>query len=89
MDYCGIGILEVMWKVVASILNLPLTASIAYHNFLHGLRAGYSIGTTTFVAKLIKKLAALREELLYMIFLDLHKVYDALDRSICLEILEG
>ena len=24
-----------------------------------------------------------------MIFLDLHKAYDALDRSICLEILEG
>ena len=24
-----------------------------------------------------------------MIFLDLHKVYDALDRSRCLEILEG
>ena len=31
----------------------------------------------------------MREEVLYMIFLDLHKVYDALDRSRCLEILEG
>ena len=29
------------------------------------------------------------EEFLYMIFLDLHKAYDALDRSRCLEILEG
>ena len=32
---------------------------------------------------------ALREEVLYMIFLDLHKAYDALDRSRCLKILEG
>ena len=32
---------------------------------------------------------ALREEVLSMIFLDLHKAYDALDRSRCLEILEG
>ena len=40
-------------------------------------------------AKLLQQLAALREEVLYMIFLDLHKVYDALERSRCLEILEG
>ena len=32
---------------------------------------------------------ALKEELLYLIFLDLHKTHDALDRSKCLEILEG
>ena len=31
----------------------------------------------------------MREEVLYVIFLDLHKAYDALDRSRCLEILEG
>ena len=31
----------------------------------------------------------MREEVLYAIFLDLHKAYDALDRSRCLEILEG
>ena len=30
----------------------------------------------------------MREEVLYVIFLDLHKAYDALDRSRCLEILE-
>ena len=45
--------------------------------------------TTTLEAKLIQQLAATREELLYMIFLDLHKAYDALDRDRCLEILEG
>ena len=32
---------------------------------------------------------ALREEFLYAIFLDLHKAYYVLDRSRCLEILEG
>ena len=31
----------------------------------------------------------MREEVLYMIFLYLHKAYDALDSSRCLEILEG
>ena len=31
----------------------------------------------------------MREEVLYVIFLDLHKAYEALDRSRSLEILEG
>ena len=88
-DYWGIGLVEVMWKVVAAILNRRFTASITYHNFLHGFRADHGTGTATLEAKLLQKLVALREEVLYVIVLDLHKAYDALDRSRCLEILEG
>ena len=87
-DYRGIGLVEVMWKVVADILNCRFTASISYHDFLHGFRAGRGTGTTTLEAKLLQQLVALREEVLYVIFLDL-KAYDALDRSRCLKILEG
>ena len=36
----------------------------------------------------LQKIAALREAVLYAIFLDLQKAYDALDRSRCLNILE-
>ena len=78
-----------MWKVVVAILNRSFTASITYHNFLHGFRAGRSTGTTTLESKLLHHLVALRKEVLNVIFLDLHKAYDALDRSICLDILEG
>ena len=81
--------MEVMWKVVAAISNCQFTASITYHNFLHEFRAGCDTGTAILESKLLQHLAALREEVLYVIFLDLHKVYDALDRSRCLEILEG
>ena len=38
---------------------------------------------------MLQKLAAMREEVLYVIFLDLQKAYDALDKERCLEILEG
>ena len=76
--YCGIGIMEVMWKVVAAILNLRPTASITFHNCLHGFRAGRSTGTATLDDKLLHQLAVLRELVLYVIFLDLHKAYDAL-----------
>ena len=70
-------------------LNRRFTASITYHNFLHGFRVGRGTGTATLEAKLLQQIAALREEVLYVIFLDLHKAYDVLDRSRCLIILEG
>ena len=77
-----------MWKVVAEIQNRRFTASINYHDFLHGFRTGCGSGTTTLEANLLQHLAALREEVLYVIILELHRAYDALDRSRCLEILE-
>ena len=88
IDYRGIGLVEVVWKVVVVILNCRLTASITYHIFLHGLWAGRGSGTTTFKAKLLHQLVAMREEVLHVIFLYLHKTYDNLDKDRCLEILE-
>ena len=56
--------MEVMWKVVAAILHRRLTASITYHDFLHGFWAGRGTGTATLEAKLLQKLEAMREEVL-------------------------
>ena len=44
-NYQGIGLVEVMWKVVAAILNRRYTASITYHDFLHGFQAVRGTGT--------------------------------------------
>ena len=57
--YFGIGLVEVMWKVVAAILNRRLTAYINYHEFLDGFWAGHGTGTTTLEAKLLHQLVAL------------------------------
>ena len=86
-DYRGIGLVEVMWKLVVVILNRRFTSSITFHDVFHVFRAGRGTGTATLEAKLIQQLAATREEVLYVIFLDLTKAYDALYRSRCLEIL--
>ena len=88
-DYRGIGLVEMVWKVVAAILNRHFTSSVTYHDALHGFRKGRGTGTATLEAKLLQQLAAMMEEILYVIFLDLTKAYDTLDRSRCLEILEG
>ena len=52
-DYRGIGLVEVMWKVVAVILNCRFTSSITFHDALHGVRAGRGMGTATLKAKLL------------------------------------
>ena len=87
--YWVIGLVEVMWKVVAVILNHRFTSSITYHDALHVFWAGRGTGTAILEAKLLQHLATMREEVLCVIFLDLTKAYDDLDRSRCLEILEG
>ena len=63
-DYHGIGLVVVVWKVVTEILNRRLTASITYHDYLHGFQAGRGTGTATLEAKLLQQLAATREEVL-------------------------
>ena len=88
-EYRGIGLVEVMWKVVEAILHCRLATSITYHDLLHGFLAGRGTGTATLEAKLLQQISDMRVEVMYVIFLDLHKAYDALDRSRNLEILEG
>ena len=63
--------------------------AIKLHDVLHGFREGRGTGTATLEAKLLQQLAVMREEALYVIFFDLTKAYDALDRSRTLEILKG
>ena len=77
-----------VWKAVVVILNRRFTASITYHDSLHGFRAGRGTGTATIEVELLLQVTAMREEVLHGIFLYLQKAYKALDRSRCLEILE-
>ena len=60
-DYQGIGLVEVVWEVVAAILNRRFTSSITYHDALHGFRTGCGTGNATLETKLLQQLAAMRE----------------------------
>ena len=79
--------MEVVWKAMEIIINRRFTASITYHDSLHVFWAGRGTGTATFEVDLLQQVAALREALLHPISLDLHKAYDALYRSRCLDIM--
>ena len=60
-----------------------------FHSVLHGFRTGCVTGNASLDSKLLQYLVSMREEVLYVIFLDMHKAYDALDRDRCMDILEG
>ena len=87
-DYCGIGLLEPMWKVCERIMDKRLNA-IDLHESLHGCRDRRGTGTAVIEAKLAQQLAHLEQVPFYGLFLDLKKAFDAMDRERCLMILEG
>ena len=88
-NYHGIGLFDVVWKAVTVLLNFCFATSITYHESLHGFWSGRGTGTTSLEIKLLQKVMAIREEALYIIFLDIHTVYYDLERSRLLDILEG
>ena len=88
-DYHGIDLMDVVWKVSMVIIKRRLITTISFHKMLHRFRKGFNISTTSLEAKLLQQLTSMRGEVLYTIILDLHKVYDALDRDRHLEILKS
>ena len=85
-DYRGIGLLEVVWKLLERVLVRQLE-EIELHDCLHGSRAKRGCGTGIMEAKLAQQLAFVERTPLYVIFVDLRKAYDAMDRGRCLKIL--
>ena len=73
--------MEVLWKKVMVILNHLLTMVIQFHDTLHGFHTGRGTGPASLGSKLLQHLMAMSEEVLYEIFLGLHKSYGALDCS--------
>jgi len=88
-EFRGIALLEIIYKLLSSIINRRLSETIVLDDALHGFRAGRGTGTAIMEAKLMAQLCCRLDEPLYMIFIDLKKAYDMLDRSQAMRILEG
>ena len=80
-DLRGIGLVEVLWKSILSLLNCQLRAAISFHDTLHGFRAGRGTGVSALESKILQQLTAISEAVLLEIFLDLWKDYNTLDRE--------
>ena len=86
-NFQGIVLVEVLWKAVASLLNCRLVSAIMFHDVLHWFRAGRGEGTAALKAKLLQYITAMREVVLFEVFLDLRKAYTALYQERSLDLL--
>ena len=75
--------------MITIIIDRPLAAAIHFYDVLNGLRKKWVTGNATLEVKLIKKITGMRQEVLYNIFIDIHKDYNVLDREQAMMILEG
>jgi hypothetical protein len=67
----GIGLLEIIWKTISSIIDSRIKAKVRFHTALHGFRPGGEMSSATIEAKLRIQLATIYQHPRYAIFLDL------------------
>jgi hypothetical protein len=87
-EFRGIALLEVIYKLVSSIINHRMQVGITFDDAVHEFRPGRGTGTAILEAKLLAQLQMRSDEPLYMVFMDLKKAYDTLDRMQALRILK-
>ena len=88
-EYRGIGLVDILWKVCAVVINCWLKSSGVLHKTLHGFRTWRGTGTATLEANLSQQLVGIAHKPLFQVFLDVRKAYYLLDRERCLELLRG
>ena len=86
-EYRGIALLDCLYKLVSCIVNKRLQNGITFDDGVHGFRRHRGTGTAVIEAKLQMQLHYRNGTPLYMVFLDISKAYDSLDRGRTLETL--
>ena len=77
----GIGVLEVIHKLVSAIINQRMSKVINFCKAIHGFRKKRGCFTAIGEAKMRMQRAACKGITLYQIYLDLRKAYDSVNRE--------
>ena len=77
--YPVVSILEVVWKVVGTVIYTRILKVVQFHNVLHGFHKGGGTGTKITELKLAKELASVDQDPLLLVLIDLRKDCDNLD----------
>ena len=88
-DTIGIRLLETLWKVVEVLINTRLRGILYIHYFLHGFRSMRGTGTAIMELNISQALDSIYQCPLFLVFLELWKAYDTVDRDRLFITLEG
>ena len=77
-----------MYKLVSSIINSRISAKVKLDDAIHSFRALRGTSTAIMEAKLLVQLCSQSDIPFFMVFLDLKKAYDMLDRFWAMEVLK-
>ena len=70
-----------LWKVVEAIINTSLWDSIQFHGVFHRFCAGRGMGTETMELNISQDLSSVDQYPLLVVFLELRKTYNTVDRG--------
>ena len=84
-DHRGINLFDALWKLIDIIMDTRLTAAIRLQEFLHGFVARKGTPTASIQVKLAQELASVEQEPLFLVFLDLRKAHNTVDRPRALQ----
>ena len=87
-EFRGIALLEIIYKLISAIINRRIGSKIKFDDAVHGFRKKRGTGTAIMEAKLLAQMRCRLDEPLFLIFLDLKKAYDTLNRPQAMRILE-
>ena len=79
-EFRGIGLLEIVWKLIETIIHVRISTSVTFCEVLHGFRAKRGTGTAIIEVKMIQELAQIEQSTFHWIFLYLKKAYDKVHR---------
>ena len=84
-----IGLLETLWKVIAALIDTCLRASLQFHDIFHRFQSGRGTGMAIMELNLVQELAIVDHGPLLLVFFDLRKAYDTVNRDRLIQTLEG
>ena len=84
----GIGLLEVLWKVIKNIIDTQVNTDVQFYEVLIGFCAFQLMGTAIMELNMYHELAIIDQYPLLLVFVDLSKSYDTLDCGLLLHTLE-
>ena len=85
----GIAILESIYKLISMIIHIRLMDTVDFYDSVHGFRRHRGTSTAIINLKLQMQLEKREKKPLYMVFINIKKAYDSLDKQRTTRLLEN